>query len=315
VHAKRKVQYSHLPAELTSKPQLVCRLKITLLSTMLVGEVSGLGEWGFSALIEADDHRILMDAGAHPQTVLNNARALNIDLLGVREVILTHNHDDHIGGLLTLRRKLMKRDPAALSVVHAGRGIFYRRPSPDGEDNAMIALRQVYEATGGKFVEHSEWAELFPGGWLTGPVPRKYSEQNWSDLEKVWTPHGLVDDDVPEDVSLLINTKQGLVAVVGCGHAGVVNILTHALAKFGDRPIYGLVGGLHLFSASIEHLGWTADKLKEFMVANLLGAHCTGIEAVYHLRQRIGLTPKSAVVGSVGSAFVLGKGITCGEFA
>ena len=146
-------------------------------------------------------------------------------------------------------------------------------------------------------------------------MPRKYSEPNWSDLEKVWTPHGLVDDDVPEDVSLLINTTQGLVAVVGCGHAGVVNILTHALAKFGDRPIHGLVGGLHLFSASIEHLDWTADKLKDLMVANLLGAHCTGIEAVYHLRQRIGLTRKSAVVGSVGSTFVLGKGIACWDFA
>jgi len=315
VHAKRKVQYLHPSTKLASKPQLVRTLKITLLSTMLVGKVSGLGEWGFSALIEADGHRILIDAGAYPQTVLNNARALKIDLFGVREVIITHNHDDHIGGLLTLRRKLMQRDRAAVSVVHAGRGIFYSRPSPDGEDNAMIALREVYEASGGKFVEHSEWAELFPGGWLTGPVPRKYSEQNWSDLEKVRTPRGLVDDNVPEDVSLLINTVQGLVAVIGCGHAGVVNILTHALAKFGDKPIYGLVGGLHLFSASMEHLNWTGDKLKQLMVANLLGAHCTGIEAVYHLRQRVGLTRTSAVVGSVGSTFALGKGIARGELA
>jgi 7,8-dihydropterin-6-yl-methyl-4-(beta-D-ribofuranosyl)aminobenzene 5'-phosphate synthase len=98
LHAKRKLQYLRSSTKLTSKPQVVRTLKITLLSTMLVGEVSELGEWGFSALIEADGHRILIDTGAHPQTVLNNARALKIDLSDVREVIITHNHDDHIGG-------------------------------------------------------------------------------------------------------------------------------------------------------------------------------------------------------------------------
>jgi 7,8-dihydropterin-6-yl-methyl-4-(beta-D-ribofuranosyl)aminobenzene 5'-phosphate synthase len=49
-------------------------LKVTLLSTMLVGSTTGLGEWGFSALIEADGHRVLLDTGAHPDTVLQNAR-------------------------------------------------------------------------------------------------------------------------------------------------------------------------------------------------------------------------------------------------
>ena len=129
------------------------------------------------------------------------------------------------------------------------------------------------------------------------------------------TPQGLVEDTIPEDQSLVLNTPQGLVVVTGCGHAGIVNILTYAAEKYPNEPVYGVIGGLHLFPASDQQLDWTADKLKEFKVANLLGAHCTGIEAVYRLRQRAGLTRKSAVVGSVGSTFSLPDGIHSGALA
>ena len=57
-------------------------LKITILSTMLSDD--GIGEWGFAALVEADGHRILVDTGAKPDTVLLNARQLNLDLSDVR---------------------------------------------------------------------------------------------------------------------------------------------------------------------------------------------------------------------------------------
>jgi len=290
-------------------------LKITLLSTMLVGDISGLGEWGFSALVEADGQRILLDTGGHPETVLTNARDLNIDLSNVKEVILTHNHRDHVGGLMPLRREMMKKNPAALSVAHISRGIFYSRPSPEGEQNEMIAIRKDYEDSGGKCIEHAEGFDIFPGAWLTGPVPRKYPERNWSVSGKVRTPSGLVEDNIPEDQSLVLNTSQGLVVVTGCGHAGIINILTYAKQRFPNEPVYGVVGGLHLFAASDEQLNWTGDKLKEFRVANLLGAHCTGIEAVYRLRERAGLTRKSAIVGSVGSMFTLGEGIRPGMLA
>jgi len=116
---------------------------------MLVGSTTGLGEWGFSALIEADGHRILLDTGAHPDTVLQNAHDLKIDLSDVKEVILTHNHWDHVSGLMTLRREMMKKNPSALSVVHVASGIFYSRPAPQGEKNQMIALKKEYESTGG----------------------------------------------------------------------------------------------------------------------------------------------------------------------
>ena len=131
-------------------PVQIHALKVTLLSTMLVGSVTGVGEWGFSALIEADGHRVLLDTGAHPDNVLQNARDLKIDLSDVKEVILTHNHWDHVGGLMTLRKEMIKSNPSALSVVHVARGIFYSRPAPQGEDNKMIALKKEYEATGGK---------------------------------------------------------------------------------------------------------------------------------------------------------------------
>lgn len=128
--------------------------------------------------------------GAHPDTVIRNARDLHVDLSDVQEVILTHYHWDHIGGLLTLRRALMKDNPKALSIVHVSDGIFDSRPSETGERKSMIAIRKEYEATGGRFIVHSSGGELFPGVWLTGPVPRVYSERNWSGPGKVLTASG-----------------------------------------------------------------------------------------------------------------------------
>src|SRR5450755_3101936 len=84
------------------------QLKVTILSTMLADE--GIGEWGFSALVEADGQQILVDTGARPQTVLQNARELNIDLSPVRDVLLTHFHSDHVGGLMVLRQDLKQKN-------------------------------------------------------------------------------------------------------------------------------------------------------------------------------------------------------------
>jgi 7,8-dihydropterin-6-yl-methyl-4-(beta-D-ribofuranosyl)aminobenzene 5'-phosphate synthase len=288
-------------------------LKVTILSTMLADD--GIGEWGFSALVEADGYRVLVDTGDRPDTVFQNAKELGIDLSTVSEVVLTHNHADHVGGLITLRREMMKKNPSALSRVHVAKGIFYSRPSAKGESNTMLAIKQEYEATGGKFIEHDKAGEIFPGGWLTGPVPRVYPERNWSVTGKVKTPDGLVEDNIPEDQSLVINTPQGLILISGCGHAGIVNTLTMARGEFPNQPVYAVLGGFHLFAATDTQVDWTADKLKEFGTSYLLGAHCTGIESVYRIRQRLGLPRGAAVVGAVGATFVLGEGIHPGRLA
>lgn len=286
-------------------------LKITVLSTMLADD--GIGEWGFSALVEADGHKILFDTGAHPNTVLENARELKIDLSDVQDVVLSHFHDDHTTGLMTLRREYAKKNPAALSRVHVAKGIFLERRGKD--TNPMIAVKTEFEATGGKFIEHDKVDEIFPGVWLTGPVPRIYPEKNYASGIEVKEDGKWVEDNVPDDQSLVFNTDRGLVLLAGCGHAGVINTLTYARKEIRSAPVDAAIGGFHLYNASDATLDWTADKLKEFQTAQLMGAHCTGIESVYYLRHKMGLNRHNCVVGTIGATFDLKDGIKTGRIA
>lgn len=286
-------------------------LKITVLSTMLA-DGPELGEWGFAALVEADGHRILFDTGAHSDLVLKNCRSLEIDLSTVPEVILSHSHWDHVGGLITLRQSVLAdKKPAALSRVHVGGGIFYPRlgAAPPLEANPMVLIKSQYEQSGGIFVVHEKPVQIYPGVWLTGPVPRKYPERNWSGNDKVKTPAGIMEDNLPEDMALVFDTDEGLVVLTGCGHAGVINIIDYARTFVRPARVHALIGGIHLFSAADKTFAWTAEKLRGFGVDNFIGAHCTGIETVFRFRQDLGLDRAHAVVGAVGAEFELGKGI------
>jgi 7,8-dihydropterin-6-yl-methyl-4-(beta-D-ribofuranosyl)aminobenzene 5'-phosphate synthase len=301
------------PAPMASPGPLaeVKSLNITILSTMLADD--GIGEWGFAALVEADGKKILFDSGARPNTVLENAKELKIDLSDVQDVILSHFHNDHTTGLMTLRREFAKKNPAALSRVHVGKGIFLERRGRDS--NPMIAMKKEYEATGGKFIEHDKPDEIQPGVWLTGPVPRTYPEKNYPAGIEVKEGDAWVEDYLPEDQSLLFNTSSGLVLLAGCGHAGIINTLEYARKFIRPAPVDAAIGGFHLYNAKDEQLNWTADKLKEFQIAQILGAHCTGIESVYRLRQRLGLSRHDCVVGTVGATFDLKDGIHTGRIA
>ncbi len=298
---------------LQQTPKTVRSLRIKVLSTMLSGNPDGgIGEWGFAAIVEVDGRRILFDTGARPDTALKNAKELGVDLANVQDVILSHNHSDHTNGLMTLRREFAKTNPTALSRAHVGKGIFWSRPSNSGEKNVMVSIKPEYEASGGAFIEYDGPKEILPGVWLTGPVPRVHPERNWGiggAIGRVKTPDGLVEDTVPEDMSLVAVTDNGLVVISGCGHSGVINTLEHARQKIKAAPVYAALGGFHLFALNDEKLDWTAGKLKEFGLRHFLGAHCTGIEAVYRIRQQTGLSRQNCVVGAVGSSFDLDKGI------
>ncbi len=295
------------------QPHRVKSLKITLLSTMMTQV--GIGEWGFAALVEADGHRILFDTGLRPDTVLLNAGRMNIDLSEVEEIVLSHNHGDHTGGLVNLRKEMAAANEGAMRTAHVAQGIFWERPGASAAW-AIAPRKAEFEAAGGRFVVHDQAVEIHPGIWLTGPVPRPHPEKNygfWVDGEhrvgQVRSPEGLVDDDIPESMSMVINTDKGLVVISGCGHAGLVNTLEYATEITGTGNIHAAIGGFHMLQASDANLEWTATKLVDLELGNLVGAHCTGLEPVYRLRELVDLDRSTAVVGATGASFSLEGGI------
>ena len=195
-------------------------LKVTIVTTML-SDGRGVGEWGFAALVEADERRILFDTGARPDTIIINSRELGINLNGIPDVILSHNHGDHTTGLVTLRDQL--RDAR----IHTGKGVFYSRQYPKGEGNFLVANRSRLKVC----VSSRRQARRTRAGCVadrTGPAPVRSENFGAGPEVRLVMPEGETSDTIPEDTSMVFDTAKGLVVLSGCGHAGIANTLVRA---------------------------------------------------------------------------------------
>lgn len=54
--------------------------------------------WGFSALIEISDRKILFDTGNDQKVFFSNAKKMKISLAEVTDVVFSHKHKDHVTG-------------------------------------------------------------------------------------------------------------------------------------------------------------------------------------------------------------------------
>ena len=291
---------------------------VTILSSNLANWGT-VGEWGFSALVEVDGRCVLFDTGNYPDTVLRNAKSLEVDLSCVTDIVLSHFHSDHNGGLIPLLKDLRPKNPDAMRRIHVAEGFFLsRRWSSEAgaeEANQMIAIRKELEAAGVEIIEYSEPTEISPAVWVTGPVVRNHPERNYPRTVQVKMDGSWIEDYVPESQGLTIVTAEGPIVLLGCGHSGSVNLLEQVQRTIQNHSIHALMGGMHLSSANDQTLSWTAHRLSSIGIQNLMAGHCTGIEPLIRLRAGLDLTRRTAVVGAVGSRFVYGEGIYPTEIA
>jgi 7,8-dihydropterin-6-yl-methyl-4-(beta-D-ribofuranosyl)aminobenzene 5'-phosphate synthase len=274
----------------------------TIIVTVLVeNSVQGrelMAEHGLAFHVQCGAESLLFDTG-QSALLVENARRLGLDLPKLRAVALSHGHYDHAGGL----RAVWRLAPDAPLYLHpaALAPRFARNPDGTTRDVGLsgpdraVALTQALRG-------HASQArtEVLPGFSLTGEIPR---ETNFEDVGGpfVLDEAGTQPDPIVDDQALFFDTRDGVVVLLGCAHAGVVNTLRHVRRLTSDRPIHAVLGGMHLLVASPERLEATVQALREMDVPRLGPAHCTGAAATARLWHEF---PKACTLCSVGSRFV-----------
>ncbi len=77
-------------------------LRFTVLYDNYVYTQGTTADWGFSCLIEGTERTILFDTGTQPSILFHNIDRLNVAVDDIDVIVISHQHGDHTGGLLSV---------------------------------------------------------------------------------------------------------------------------------------------------------------------------------------------------------------------
>ena len=271
--------------------------QITILYDAFGQDTAMKKDWGFAALVEAGGKRILFDTGNDAETFARNVKAKGIDLSKLDFVVLSHRHSDHMAGLSHV---LSTNPKVKIYAPKEGFGIygsslpstFYRKNESlppemryyEGKPPAVMHFGTAW--TGANFEPIDKTIEVAPSVWLISLVSDAPGTKELREL------------------SLAINTAEGIVLLVGCSHPGIEAIVAEA-AKINPK-IQLIAGGFHLVVAPDDAIAKVATSLRDtYKVANVAPGHCTGEPAFAALKQAFG---NRYLYAGAGTVLPLGTG-------
>jgi len=274
--------------------------KITILCENTVPSPGLLGEHGFAAYVEATEGNLLFDTG-QGFSLVQNALRLQKDLRAVSQLVLSHGHFDHTGGLLAF---LGVHGPCDI-VAHPDVLSEKFRWMPVGPEEKPVSIgmpwREAYLTTrGARFRWQKIFTEIARNVYITGEVPRHTPFETGDPKFVVRKDGEWAPDPFLDDYSLIIKTSKGLVVLLGCAHAGLINILDHAIARTGEDRVHAILGGTHLGFCPESQVQHTIEALRKYKVEIMATSHCTGQLPAARLAAELG---KGFAFGHVG--FVL----------
>ena len=274
------------------------QIRITTLSEN-TANYGYLAEWGLSILVEVDGARTLMDTGLS-FSVVHNAQLMGVDLSTIDQIVLSHGHADHTGGL----RDVLKVKGEVEVIAHPD--IFtakYVQRDQEGVKYCGIPFsREELESRGARFNLTREPVYISENIMTTGEIPMVSGYEEVENNLFIKEGDALYQDQLADDLALLIDTDFGLVVILGCAHRGIVNTLRHAQRLTGKELVYAAIGGTHLFRASGERIERTMADLKEMGIQKLGVSHCTGSRASARLAHEF---EKVFFLNNAGTRFTL----------
>src|SRR6195256_1887557 len=256
------------------------RSQISILNDAFGADPSMTRDWGFSALVEIAGKRILFDTGNDADIFAANVKAKGVDLKTLDFVVLSHRHSDHMAGLNYV---LSVNPTVKIYAPREGFGIygsslpssFYRKDEslpPEmryygGAPPQVMKFGTAWQEANFELIDKT--TEIAPGMTLIALVSDTPGTKELKEL------------------SLAINTAEGVVLVVGCSHPGIERIVEAAAAI--NPKIHLIAGGFHLVVASDDVIAKTVAALKDtFKIENIAPGHCTGEPTFAALKKAFG---------------------------
>jgi 7,8-dihydropterin-6-yl-methyl-4-(beta-D-ribofuranosyl)aminobenzene 5'-phosphate synthase len=257
-------------------------------------------DWGFAALIEYGDKRILFDTGNNAEIFAHNVSAKGVDLTKLDFAVVSHRHGDHTSGL----NHLLQVNPTVkiyapqenFGVFGAALpGTFYRR------NESLSTEMRYYD---GKPPETLRFGSPWPDGNFTWVTKTTEVAPGFTLilLNGTWG----VDLEVKE-LSLAIDTPDGIVLIVGCSHPTIEKIV-EAAKSATTKPIHLVLGGTHLLPANDDRIRSIASSLRDTLNVRFIApVHCTGEPAFAILKESFA---DRYVYAGLGTTLLLGPKVT-----
>ena len=276
--------------------------RITILYDAFGNDAAMKKDWDFSALVEVAGKRILFDTGNDRDIFAANIKAKGIDLTNLDFLVLSHRHSDHMAGLsyvLSVNPKVKIYAPKEGFGVYGSSlpSSFYRKNESlppqmryyDGKPPEVMKFGSAWQ--GANFETIDKTTEVAPGVTLIALVSDAPGTRELREL------------------SLAVNTPDGVVLVVGCSHPGIDKIVDAAAAI--NPKIHLIAGGFHLVVAQDDVIAKVVATLKDvFKVETVAPGHCTGEPTFAAVKQAFG---DRYIYAGVGTSVRLGSSTGAGE--
>ena len=231
-------------------------------------------ENGLCLYVEYMNRKILIGTGESAKAA-ENARRMKLDLEGITDIVIPHNHYSVTGGL----DAFMRFSPnARIFVRQAAKNDFYVKPN----------LFKYRIGDAGGFFKHykkniilySFFSEICEGFYLTGVENPDEKYVNAGKLYyKKEGSRRVLDNFAQESFCVVFpsgNRRDGAVIVTAGGFSGAVNMIESFRLRYPESPIMAVIGGFNLMK-TLNHSSVGDD----FITGLAQGLDGTGISEFY----------------------------------
>lgn len=207
--------------------------------------------WGLSFLF---NDRVLVDTAENGERLMAGVRHFGVQVEDIRDVIITHDHWDHTGGLMTFLRE----HPFVADVR------IWLPPSSSPQ------LKTTVESSGADVVYPDGPEQVAHGCFVTGELPGEWCKR-----------------PMPEQAFVVTGDSE-FAMFTACAHPGVAAMLDFAIEMTGGKKPALLAGGFHIDDKT-EHEVWQlVEHFRQRGVRQVAPTHCTGLDAIEVFREAYG---------------------------